>query len=186
MKERYIFKCLAKRKQNCIRKFMVLFFNCTIRYFFKLKIIKEDQVALVCSGSDFKHCFFREVSKKSLQLHLWISLNMSKMKEAVLVWMCILPACRAEWPTWLLGPLAPAQPPPALGLSMPWHFPYSQDTHAQHPAGEFSHTCVPYFPILPYYRGDTNKMLLTAGCFVFFNSTAVEAFVNYLQFRFLS
>lgn len=68
----------------------------------------------------------------------------------------ILPACRAEWPTWQLGLLAQAQPPPLSELLLPWHFPYSQGTRVPHPAGVFSHTSVPCFPIQLYYREKRN------------------------------
>ena len=71
----------------------------------------------------------------------------------------ILPACRAEWPTSPLGLLVQARPRPPSVLSLPWHSPYSQDTRALHPVGEFSHTSVPCFPIPLYYREKRNGRL---------------------------
>ncbi len=86
-----------------------------------------------------RHCISVTVSETHRSLHFDIYQN-------------ILPAFRAEWPTWLLLPLAQAQPPPPLVLLLPWHFPYSQGTHVPRPAGGFSHTSVPCFPIPLYYK----------------------------------
>lgn len=76
----------------------------------------------------------------------------------------ILPACWAEWPTLPLGLLAQAQPPPPSVLLLPWHFPYSQGTRVPHPAGGFSHTSVPCFPIPLYYRGKRNGLFARVMC----------------------